>query len=143
MRTIHVSLEAVNKQKGAIDAYNNQEQASLATFHQQAAILLNGFENKLCELEHIRDQKAAALNRCEMKRSLNEDVSCTAEERAYEVASEKCLRCENLINQAQMAITEFEGHAERYHQAIADLSSRAEKGLAYIEAIIQDYMTSK
>lgn len=143
MRTVHVSLEAVNRQKGAIDAYANQEKASLATFRQQAANILNEFENRLYELEHIRDLKAAALSRCEMRRSLNEDVSCAAEERAYEIACEKCLRCESLISQAHAAIAEFDEHAERFHQALADLSSRSEKGLARIEAIIQDYMTSE
>ena len=143
MQTIHVCLESIVRLKDAIDANAKQGEASVAVFRQLAMALLSEFENKLNELEHIREIKATALNRCEMKRSLDDEISCATEERAYNVACGRCLQCEILINQARTAIAEFADYADSYRQAISNLSSRSEIGLTRIEAIIQEYMTSK
>lgn len=134
-----VDLGKITELKAAISAYSNSSEETVESFHQQALSLLSEFETKLSALESIREQKAAALSRCEMRQSHDEKVSCASEERAYQKACERCQRCEALIAQARSVISEFENRAVSYRTTFQNLSSRAATGLAKVEAMINSY----
>lgn len=134
-----VDLGKITELKAAISAYSNSSEETVESFHQQALSLLSQFEAKLSALESIREQKAAALSRCEMRQSHDEKVSCASEERAYQKACERCQRCEALVAQARSIISEFENRAVSYRTTCQNLSSRAATGLAKVEAMIKSY----
>ena len=134
-----VDLGKIAELKAAISAYSKSSEEAVVSFHQQALSLLSEFETKLSALESIREQKAAALSRCEMRQSHDEKVSCASEERAYQKACERCQRCEALVAQARSIISEFENRATSYRTTSQNLSSRAATGLAKVEAMINSY----
>lgn len=136
-----VDLGKIRELKAAISAYSNSSEEAVESFHQQALSLLSEFETKLSALESIREQKAAALSRCEMRQSHDEKVSCASEERAYQKACERCQRCEALIAQARSIISEFENRAVSYRTTCQNLSSRAATGLERVESMIHHYST--
>ena len=134
-----VDLGKISELKAAISSYSKTNEETVDSFHQQALSLLSQFEAKLSALESIREQKAAALSRCEMRQSHDEKVSCASEERAYQKACERCQRCEALVAQARSIISEFENRATNYRTTCQNLSSRAAAGLAKVEAMINSY----
>lgn len=134
-----VDLGKINELRAAISAYSTGSEDVVATFKQQALSLLSQFEAKLSALESIREQKAAALSRCEMRQAHNEHVSCASEERAYQKACERCQKCEALVDEARTAISAFEDCATSYRTTCQDLSSRAATGLAKVENMIHSY----
>lgn len=134
-----VDLGKISELKAAISSYSKSNEETVDSFHQQALSLLSQFEAKLSALESIREQKAAALSRCEMRQSHDEKVSCASEERAYQKACERCQRCETLVAQSRSIISDFENRAASYRTACQNLSSRAATGLAKVEAMINSY----
>lgn len=134
-----VDLGKISELKAAISSYSKSNDETVDSFHQQALSLLSQFEAKLSALESIREQKATALSRCEMRQSHDEKVSCASEERAYQKACERCQRCEALVAQARSIISEFENRATSYRTTCQNLSSRAATGLAKVEAMINSY----
>ena len=134
-----VDLGKISELKAAISSYSKSNDETVDSFHQQALSLLSQFEAKLSALESIREQKAAALSRCEMRQSHDEKVSCASEERAYQKACERCQRCETLVAQARNIISEFENRAASYRTTCQNLSSRAATGLVKVEAMINSY----
>lgn len=134
-----VDLGKIKELNAAISAYSKGNEEAVMSLHQQALSLLSQFEKKLSALESIREQKAAALSRCEMRQSHDEKESCTSEERAYQKAYERCQRCEALVAQAKIIISEFENRAAGYRVTCQNLSSRAATGLAKVEAMIKSY----
>lgn len=134
-----VDLGKIQELDAAISAYSKGSEEAVVYLHQQALSLLSQFEKKLSALESIREQKAAALSRCEMRQLHDERVSCASEEGAYQKACERCQRCEALVAQARITISEFENRAASYRTTCQNLSSRAATGLAKIEAMIQNY----
>lgn len=134
-----VDLGKIKELNAAISAYSNSSEETVASFHQQALSLLSEFETKLSALESIREQKAAALSRCEIRQSHDEKVSCASEERAYQKACERCRRCEALVDEAWTAISAFEDRATSYRTTCQNLSSRAATGLAKVESMIHSY----
>lgn len=134
-----VDLGKIAELKAAISTYSKSSEETVVSFHQQALSLLSQFEAKLSALESLREQKAAALSRCEMRQTHDEKVSCASEERAYQKAYERCQRCEALVAQARSIISEFENRATSYRTTSQNLSSRAATGLAKVEAMINSY----
>ena len=134
-----VDLGKISELKAAISSYSKSNEETVDSFHQQALSLLSQFEAKLSALESIREQKAAALSRCEMRQSHDEKVSCASEERAYQKACERCQRCEVLVAQARNIISEFENRVASYRTTCQNLSSRAATGLVKVEAMINSY----
>lgn len=134
-----VDLGKISELKAAISSYSKSNEDTVDSFHQQALSLLSQFEAKLSALESIREQKAAALSRCEMRQSHDEKVSCASEERAYQKACERCQRCEVLVAQARNIISEFENRVASYRTTCQNLSSRAATGLVKVEAMINSY----
>lgn len=134
-----VDLGKINELRAAISAYSNSSEETVVSFHQQALSLLSEFETKLSALESIREQKAAALSRCEIRQSHDEKVSCASEEGAYQKACERCQKCEALVDEARTAISAFEDRATSYRTTCQNLSSRAATGLERVESMIHHY----
>lgn len=134
-----VDLGKINELRAAISAYSKSAEETITAFKQQALSLLSQFKAKLSALESVREQKAAALSRCEMRQMHDENVSCASEERAYQEACERCQRCEALVAQARSIISEFENRAASYRTTCQSHSSRAATGLGKVEAMINNY----
>lgn len=137
-----VDLSQLNALDAAIKAYNGNTDAAMAAFQRSVSDLLVQFESKLNELERIREQRLAALNRCEYHRSIDNSISCAAQESAYYAAEARCRRCEALVREAHMAVTEYRNYADRFRSTKSDLCSRAAAGLLRVEDIVNEYLSN-
>ena len=134
-----VDLSELQALDAAIKAYNGNTDAAMAAFQRSVSDLLVHFENKLSELGRIREQRLAALNHCEYRRSINNSISCAAQESAFYAAEARYRRCEALVREAHMAVTEYRSYADRFRGTKDNLCSRAVAGLLRVEAAINEY----
>ena len=135
-----VSIHAVQALDNGLNTFSSQSDATLSSFRERAMSLVAEMEAKLAQLADILAQKEAALNRCELRRSHDEDVSCAAEEAAYERARARHDHMQSLVAQAQAAIEAFDAQAADFRSQQTHLTSQGIQYLTHIAGIIDEYV---
>lgn len=135
-----VDISAVQELNSTINTFTSQSDKTLSSFRQRVMSLLAEMEAKLAELARIMAEKEAALNRCELRRRQDKEMSCAAEESAYERARARHDRCEALVNEARTEIKKYDSSAMSFRQSKMQLVNDGIQFLTSISNIIHEYV---
>lgn len=139
MSISYVSEEGLGQIRAAFENYSNAANAALSQCDREASALIRNCEMKLSELSRIRDEKYSALLRCGNMQVYNNAISCTAQERAFDIANDRYRRCMELVRHINSAYRQYKSKEGGYSSRQRGLTQNALSSLKELMCTVGKY----